>query len=355
MIRRAALCALLLALAPAATRAAEPAAPTLVFLEGDAAKKAIADDAAEPYFSLLQPIEMAAKMKRAPEGADLAALREDCRKHYQDAVVPVTEEERKAVTALIQKVHGAWGTDYPLLAKTPWSIVPVSNKVEAGIPHTRGEHVVLPQELLSDMVRAAKDLAGPDALFFCGLLAREQAKVMQRKDPAAFAALYASWGFVHAKAVASHPGLDRLRWTNPDGTDVTWVFPVKEKDGTTTFVQPLTLFAEGDEPRRIPDDVRMGAVTLEKDGEGFRPKLEGDKPVFRDLSAIPEYGAVWGGIEETFHPNEIFAALFSAMVLRDRLRGPDLDPPASVAGKDFATLRAWCKERFSGKASTPPK
>ena len=43
---------------------------------------------------------------------------------------------------------------------------------------------------------------------------------MQRKDPEAFAALYASWGFVHAKEVASHPWLDRQRATNPDGVDV---------------------------------------------------------------------------------------------------------------------------------------
>src|SRR5262245_44287511 len=130
MIRRAALCAILLVAAPAPARAGDAPGPTVVFLEGAAAKKAVVDDSAEPYFSLLQPVEMAAKMKRAPEGADLAAQRDDCRQHYRDNVVVWTDEEKKAVAALIQKLHDAWAADYPLLAKTPWSLVPVSNKVE---------------------------------------------------------------------------------------------------------------------------------------------------------------------------------------------------------------------------------
>jgi hypothetical protein len=230
----------------------------------------------------------------------------------------------------------------------------VSNKVEGGLDHTRGNHVVLTQATISDLAVAAKKLGDQNAAAACGLLAHEQMHVMQRKDPAAFAALYASWGFVHAKSIATHPWLERLRWTNPDGLDLTWVFPVTEKDKTTTFVQPLALFTDGDGPRNM-EDMQTIAVTLERDGEGFRPRVSGDKPVFRDLAALPEYQDLWGGTEETIHPNEIFASLFAAMIVKDKFGGPDLPGESAAAGKDFATLRAWCREHFSGKAVSPPK
>jgi hypothetical protein len=353
MSRRVALCALLLVLARGGVaRAEDPkAGPTVVFLEGEDAKKAISDDAAEPYFALLQPIEMTAKMKSPPEGADLAALREDCRRHYRENVVPTTEEERKAVLFMIARLHAAWAADYPLLAKTPWSILTVSDKVEATLPHTRGSHVVLPQAFLHDFVQAAKDPKGELAVAFLGLLAHEQAHVMQRKMPEEFAKLYASWGFEHAKAVASHPWLDRLRATNPDGIDVRWVFPLKE--GTaTTLVQPLVTFTDGPEPRSMPEDLQLIAVTLEKDGDALRPKVDGERPVFRDLPTLAAYQDLWGGIDESFHPNEIFAVLFASMVVKEKFQGPDLPRPSTVAGKDFATLRAWCRTAFSGKPAT---
>ena len=345
----------LLSSAPRAARADGPAAaPTVEFLQGDAAKKAIAEEAQEPYFSLLQPLEMTAKMKEAVEGADLAAQREDCRRHYAAHVVEWSAEETAAVKAAVGRLHAAWATEFPVLARTPWSFIAVADVVEAGLPHTRDSHVVLPQAHLNEFARIAKKPMGDEPLSVLGLLAHEQAHVLQRRLPEAFAALYASWGFVHAKTVASHPWLDRQRATNPDGVDLRWVFPLKDGD-TTTWIQPLAIFAEGESPPDFQRDIRAVAVTLDKTGDDtFVPKVDGDKPVMRDLGELAAYQNLWGPFDETFHPNEIFANLFARMVLKDHFQAPDFDPPSPVAGKDFATLRAWCREHFADPPA-PPK
>ena len=362
MTRSATLCALLLvtaagflfvAVAGPDARADGPApAPTIEFLEGDAAKTAIGDESQEPYFSLLQTLEMTAKMKEPVEGADLDARREDCRRHYRDHVVGWTDEEKAAVKAVATRLTAAWATEYPALPRIPWSFIAVDDVVEAGLPHSRDAHIVLPQDAIHAFVRVAKRPKAEVALGLLGLLAHEQAHVLQRRMPDAFAALYASWGFVHATAVASAPWLDRQRATNPDGIDLRWVFPLKEGE-TTTWIQPLALLAEApDGPPDFLRDMRIVAVTLDKKDDAFTPRMDGDKPAMRDLAGLAGYQELWGSVEETFHPNEIFANLFARLVLKDHFDGPDLDTPSTAAGKDLGTLRAWCREHFAA-APTP--
>ena len=347
--------ALLLALGAEARADGAAGTPSVTFLEGEAGRKAIVDESVEPYFSLLQPIEMAAKTKASLEGADLAAQRADCRRLYQEAVIAVTDEEKKAVTALVTRVHGAWASQYPLLAKTAWSFIPLADTIEGGLPHTRGSSIVLQQAVLHMMVRAAKKPEDPITPEMLGLLAHEQSHVVQRLHPEMFARLYTgAWGYVRAKDVASHPWLDRQHLGNPDGIDVGWVFPLKE-DGATTYIQPLVVFSEGPEPRSMPQDFQAIGVTMEKKGDAFRPKEDGERPLFRDLGTLPAYQDLWGGVGETFHPNEIFACLFAGMVVKDHFKGPGLERPSEAAGKDFARLRSWCRENFSGKAALAPK
>ncbi len=58
------------------------------------------------------------------------------------------------------------------------------------------------------------------------------------------------------------------------------------------------------------------------------------------------YPSLWGGVDETMRPNEIFACLFAAMIVHDRFGGPSFSRPSDVVGKDFARLRAWCREKL---------
>jgi hypothetical protein len=357
MNRPAALSGLLLVLVCGAEARADGEAgkPVVTFLVGDAGRAAIVDESIEPYFSLLQPLEMAAKTGSALEGADLAAQRAECKKRYQAGVIELSDEERQALTALVERVHAACAAEYPLLAKTPWSFIPLADTLEGGLPHTRGRSIVLPQVVLHMMVRAAKKPDEPIAPEMCGLLAEEQAHVLQRLYPELFAPLYTEgWGFLRAKDVASDAWLDRRRVTQPDGVDVGWLYPVKEDGGTTT-IQPLMILREGPEPLRMPADLQLIAVTMEKKDGVFRPKEEGERPVFRDLTELSAYQNLWGGVEETFHPNEIFASLFAMMVVKDHFQGEGLLQASDIVGKDLEKLRTWCRKSFVVKGAPTPK
>ena len=97
----------------------------------------------------------------------------------------------------------------------------------------------------------------------------------------------------------------------------------------------------------------MIAVELVKDGAGFRPKQDARGALaIRPLESVTAYNARFGGIFENFHPNEIFAVLFSTMVLKDSFGGEGLPQPSEAAGKDFAKLRAWCAKNLVRKTAS---
>ena len=325
---------LLALLAAAAAHAGEPA---VAFLEGDAGRAAIVDESVEPYFSLLQPMEMATKTGRPLEAKDLAAQRDECRERYRAAIRDFTEGEKAALTALAGKIHDAWKGDYPLFAGTPWSFLKVALPIEGGLPHTRGRTIVLPETLAPFLARLTPE-AEPQ---IAELLVHEQCHVVQRLHPGVFEPLYTGpWGFVRAKGLRPGEALESRQVVNPDGVDMGWVFPVKGG-----YIQPFLIFSDGKEPRRMPRDFREIAVPVEKDGAGFRTKA-GAAPV--PLASAREHQERFGAIGQTYHPNEIFACLFSAMVLRDDFGGPGLRAPCEVVGKDFEKLREWCRKHLAG-------
>ena len=59
---------------------------TVAFPDKQAARAAILDDALEPYFEQLQPMEMSARTGRPIAGTALAAQCAECRRRHQAAV-----------------------------------------------------------------------------------------------------------------------------------------------------------------------------------------------------------------------------------------------------------------------------
>ena len=328
---------------------AKDAAPAVAFLDGDAGRAAIVDESIEPYFSVLQPIEMTAKTGKPLEAKDLAAQRDECRKRYAAAVLDFTADEKAALSAFTTEVGAAWASEYPLFSKTPWSFIKLADSVEAGLPHTRGRSIVFAPSVTEAFAKSWKSDSKAALVGAARLLVHEQSHVVQRLHPEAFAPLYTGvWGFVRAKDLASDAWLDKQHLGNPDGIDIGWAFPMKEGP-TTTLIQPLVVFSEGPEPRNMPNDMQMIAVTLERKAGKLKPKEDAKgHPVFRSM-ALSGVDSLFGGIGETFHPNEIFACLFAAMVTRDHFHGGPLSRSSDLVGKDFAKLRPWCREHFTSK------
>jgi hypothetical protein len=129
------------------------------------------------------------------------------------------------------------------------------------------------------------------------------------------------------------------------------VFPLGE-GADATVLHPLVVFGGGGDAPKMPHDMEMIAVELKKSGSTFEPKLDArKKPVTKPLPPLTEYGSRFGGIFENFHPNEIFAVLFAAMVTKDHFDGRGLPRPSSAAGEDFDLLRTWCRTAFA--SATP--
>lgn len=335
----------------AAAEAKEPPKPKIEFLGKEQAAAAIADESLEPYFSLLQKAEMEAKTGGTPlGGTDLAAQRVECRQRYQAAVRAFSDEEQRALTTLVERLHGAWAERYPRLADVPWSFLGTEEVIEGGLPHTRGRSIVIPKSVGTAIVRSltAGETAVREQL---SLLAHEQCHVLQRVEPKLFDALYLSWGFVKVAGLAPAPQVLARHVVNPDGVRTEWVFPLQE-NGATIYLHPLVALRDLVPPHRMPDELEMIAVEVEKDGAGFRPKVDASgAAVVRSLPEQRAYGARFGGIFENFHPNEIFAVLLSAIVMKDHFGGEGLPESPEVLGKDGAKLRSWCTKNFARKAA----
>ena len=41
----------------------------------------------------------------------------------------------------MEKIEPAVHDDYPAFAQTPWSFLKVYDRIEGGLPHTRGPHI----------------------------------------------------------------------------------------------------------------------------------------------------------------------------------------------------------------------
>jgi len=341
---------LLLAAALPISAIAQEAQKTPVrFLSVKEAADAIVDESMEPYFSLLQPLEMIAKTGKPMTAAELPAQRDECRKRYREAVREFTDDEKASITGAVETIAKGLKEAYPFFAGTPWSFLKLESSIEGGMPHTRGPHIVIPERMAKQFALFRTRNIDPAKSRLAQTLIHEQCHVLQRARPDLFADLYTQgWGLIRAKGLPSHPWLDKVQIVNPDGPDVGWVFQAKE--GTTPlYWQPLVALKEGVERPSMPKDFVLIGVALDKKGDAYEVRVAKDgKPEVLALDKIPGWNAAYGHVGENFHPNETFAVLYSWLAMKEHVSepGPGLDDHAAV---DFTKLREWCRKNFAGK------
>ncbi|HLX64852.1 MAG TPA: hypothetical protein VKX17_26505 [Planctomycetota bacterium] len=330
--------------------AADALPENIRFLSKDEAAKAIAEDKPEPYFPRLQALEMIAKTGSPLTAAGLPAQRTECCKRYQAAMDDFTDDEKSALAAVADSIRSKIKSDYPLYANTPWSFIKTDGSIEGGMPHTRGAHIVLSAQvaaafaLLAPKAKAAN--RDPAASRLGMLLAHEQSHVVQRARPELFADLYTKvWGFTRAKNLPTCAYLDKLQVVNPDGPDVGWVYSVTE-DGKQNYYQPIVIFKDAllnDDAAapKMPRDFRTFAIALDKKDDTYSLRLDAaGKPEMTPLDDIAPYADAFAATGEDFHPNEIFAVLFSWLVMHDSYDN-------KRESGHFEKLRDWCKKNFA--------
>lgn len=323
-------------------------ASQVTFLSKTQAAAAIVDDALEPYFGQLQPMEMSAKTGAFIEGATISEQRALCRKRYQAGVLGFTKAEEAAIRFYLDKVEPVLSKEYPRIGATPWSFIKVSQTIEGGLPHTRGRYIVLSESICKQLVMMQE--LPPDHMAHLGiveLLVHEQMHVVQRLNPGCCDPLYRDlWGFQKADSITGCKWLVEHQLVNPDAVDCRWVLPVK-KGAVTKYLWPLVVFSEGARLKKMPADFAMLAILVAKKDKGFAVETDGDgKPIFSDLEDTPEFSELFPLSQNTYHPHEASADMFAKMLIFDSFIPQDAIPPdaRSEVDKELAPLREWFKK-----------
>ncbi|HSU65640.1 MAG TPA: hypothetical protein VLJ39_02105 [Tepidisphaeraceae bacterium] len=341
---------LLTLISPAFAREAttRPTETSVEFLSSGQAQSAIIDESMEPYFKLLQPMEMSVKTGEPIGDGTLEQQRDRCRKRYQDAVEEFTDEEKDALRWYVSKLAPLVENDYPLYARTPWSFLKLSPRFEGGMPHTRGSHIIIAENELAGLVQSRKHAPEWTALVRgATILLHEQLHVVQREHPRDMAKLYTEfWKFKHADAVTGCDWLTQHQIVNPDGVDVRWVYPLKQDD-KTRWIWPLIILDKDADPEKATfADMRMVAVDVDPDGaNSFKARVDPDgRPIMQSLNDVAEYASAFPATQEDFHPNEAAANLFAMIQILNRiLPGHVPDGPDRIATmrKKLEPLNTW--------------
>lgn len=355
MRRTHAVVLILMLLSPALRAAEKPAAPAfqVTFLSAEAGRKAIVDDAAEPYFSLMMPMEMAAKTGAPMPPGTLDEQRAECRRRYQAGVQVFTDEEQDALRWYATEMSRLLDKDYPLLARVPWSFVKVADSIEGGALWTRGDHIFLAAHMVQGLVMMQSRGRTQNTLVAGQLLVHEQVHVVQRAHPGIFDGLYTGrWGFVHPDRIGDNAWLDERQILNPDAPDLRWVFPIVDGD-RTRYIWPRVVFRETAGPPQFPRDMWPVAVGVEPAGDGFRVITGQDgKPVVEDLASVKEYADALKPSTYTIHPNEASADIFCGLLVFDYFIPHSRLPAAYVAEteKGMAGYRTYFRTQLKEPA-----
>jgi len=326
---------------------ATAAQPQIKLLTKDEAAVAILEEKIEPYFKLLTLPDMAAKLRALPEGDTIETQREDFKRKYAGFVMDFSEEDKAIIEASLTKVQPVLEKHYPLIARTPWSIIKKSDLLEGGAHFTREAHVVLSSHVLARATKLEKDGKHDAAILtLLPLLLHEQMHILQRMHPKTFANLYEKvWGYEYAAKITATDWLDKRQVVNPDGVDVNWLIPMKNDAGEMTLLWPRIVLSKTDGVPMMFRDMQMVLIEVEKKDETYAVKLQDDgAPVMSPLLKSQAFADRFPH-GNAYHPNETAAAALPSVILADLFPELEERKPEAIL-KHEKTSRQWMLENF---------
>ena len=226
----------------------------------------------------MQPLEMETKTSQPLKAGSLAEQRAECRRRYQAGVAEFTEDEKSTLRHLIAILDPAVRKDYPLFADTPWNFLKVSNRIEGGLPHTRGKHIVLAEGLCRWLVgNAGSRGRRPPPEFARLLLLHEQMHVFQRATK------------IGSTRSTSISGVSFGRSRSPPvrgSSSINSSIPMPSiARGSFRSCDPMAqstsgrfALSEGLGPKRMPADIATLAVHLTRRGRRIPRAANGQRP-----------------------------------------------------------------------------
>ncbi len=292
------------------------------FLSRAEASAALTGVEAQGYYGQLQLAELRAKTGLPLEAIGLDAARSASSKAYGDATGDFADDERAALRDAVDSMQPLLAARAPLYARTPWCFIKVKATIEGGLPHTRGDCIVLAEQVLRSIADAHAKSRFDHPSGVWGLLLHEQTHVLQRRHPDLFVPLYTDvYGFRQVE-VAPPEWLLIRRVVNPDAPRVEWILAIGQ-DAARHWVLPDLELTELDHPR-MPADfkaVALGVHLL----DGRRWALDAaDMPATQpDLESIADYVDAFPVKGEAFHPNEIAAEMLAEFIYGGKMQNPD--------------------------------
>lgn len=296
--------------------------PTIRFLSQSEARAVLTTGPERAYYARLQLPEMRAKTGLALQNMTLEAARDQVRETYGARTEEFSVDEQAALREVVAGLQTLLRTRAPLYARTPWVFIKVDSTIEGGLPHTRGDNIVLSDAILARIVELrAKGASGPP-LSLWNLLVHEQTHVLQRRHPELFAPLYTqSMGFRHVRLAPAPQWLIERNVVNPDAPDADWAFPI----GTPAarhWILPDVLLLKLDHPR-MPDDFDVVALEVREQAGDWTFADRSMPASLQELSALPDFVRAFPNHDEMFHPNEISAGLLAAIIIGSGIEHPE--------------------------------
>ena len=286
------------------------------------ASKTLTGVEAQGYYGQLQLADVRAKTGLPLEGVTLEAARSISSRAYGAATGDFTDDKGAALRDAVESMQPLMAKRAPLYARTPWCFIKVNATIEGGLPHTRGDCIVLADSVVQSIAQAHAKTQFDKPSGIWDLLLHEQTHVVQRRNPALFAALYTKvYGFRQVEVVPPEWLLVR-RVVNPDAPLVEWIFAVGQGAAQHWLLPDLEL-AKLNHPR-MPADFRAVALGMHVvDSHRWALDDAATPAAQTDLDRVAEYVDAFPVKGEAFHPNEIAAEMLAEIIMGDKIQNPE--------------------------------
>jgi len=279
-------------------------AASVTFATADEGRKILTTR--DDFIRALGPFDRAARVKTADEVSEEAFL-----EFVGRNVLDWAEPEKASVGSALERLRAP----FDRLA-LPWPkaiyFVKTTGKEEGGAPYTRGQALILPQNMLT-----------PKRPLSARLIAHELFHILSRSNPGLRDRLYQALGFARCAEVELPETLRRRRITNPDAPANDHCIRV-QVEGAEVWAVPI-IFA-----RTEQYDVQRGGeffsymqsqlllVERRSDPPVTKPLYVGSEPRLVDFGQVSGfYEQVGRNTRYIIHPEEILADNFALLVMGD--------------------------------------
>jgi hypothetical protein len=343
---------------------AQDSAVIITFLDSTSAARALYDDS--DYYLLLNSMEITAKAGVSADNKSIEMMRKECGRLFSDGVRDFNPEEKQALQWIVEAMYPALFISYPKYGSMPWKFIKMADNIEGGLPHTRGEYIVIPENLSQSLVAVRKktdshpQIETSVFITFCPMLAHEQFHIFQRFNPLPCDSFYINyWDFMKVDNIVPTPEIKEHMAINPDARDYRWIMKI-ESDSGLYYIWPQVGFSFDSSANKImPDDFRIWAIRVVPSPDGFIMATDSDgTPIMQDLAECREYcrkfdfiGRGFNEYDEEitesfpniYHPIEALASLFEYLISYDLFYPKEMMKSAHRQGleKKIAPYREW--------------